>query len=75
MQGSGGDRVRWTKQGAAAGCVAEALPAAETAEAEQGQRSAFCEGATTPEAKTGHRNPEPRSGFCKRPPWRAAKIG
>ena len=38
-------------------CVAEALPAAETAEAEQGQRSAFCEGAATPEAKAGHRNP------------------
>ena len=40
-----------------AGCAAEALPAAETAEAEQGQRSAFCEGAATPEAKAGHRNP------------------
>ena len=40
-----------------AGCVAEALPAAETAEAEQGQRSVFCEGAATPEAKAGHRNP------------------
>ena len=38
-------------------CAAEALPAAETAEAEQGQRSAFCEGAATPEAKAGHRNP------------------
>ena len=37
-------------------CAAEALPAAETAEAEQGQRSAFCEGAATPEAKAGHRN-------------------
>ena len=41
----------------AAGCAAEALPAAETAEAEQGQRSVFCEGAATPEAKAGHRNP------------------
>ena len=41
----------------AAGCAAEALPAAETAEAEQGQRSAFCEGAATPEAKAGHRSP------------------
>ena len=40
-----------------AGCAAEALPAAETAEVEQGQRSAFCEGAATPEAKAGHRNP------------------
>ena len=37
-------------------CAAEALPAAETAEAEQGQRSAFCEGVATPEAKAGHRN-------------------
>ena len=41
----------------AGGCAAEALPAAETAEAEQGQRSVFCEGAATPEAKAGHRNP------------------
>ena len=41
----------------AAGCAAEALPAAETAEAEQGQRSAFCKRATTRAAKTGHRNP------------------
>ena len=40
-----------------ASCAAEALPAAETAEAEQGQRSVFCEGAATPEAKAGHRNP------------------
>ena len=40
-----------------AGCAAEALPAAETAEAEQGQRSVFCKGAATPEAKAGHRNP------------------
>ena len=39
------------------GCAAEALPAAETAEAEQGQRSAFCKRATTRAAKTGHRNP------------------
>ena len=37
-------------------CAAEALPAAETAEAEQGQWSVFCEGAATPEAKAGHRN-------------------
>ena len=40
------------------GCAAEPLPAAETGEAEQGQRSAFCKGAATPAAKTGHRNPE-----------------
>ena len=37
-------------------CAAEALPAAETAEAEQGQRSAFCKPAATGAAKTGHRN-------------------
>ena len=47
-----GGYIKW-----AAGCAAEALPAAETAEAEQGQRSVFCEGAATPEAKAGHRNP------------------
>ena len=46
------------KQGAVVGCAAEALPAAETAEAEQGQRSVFCESAATLEAKAGHRNPE-----------------
>ena len=55
--------------------AAEALPAAETAEAEQGQRSAFCEVAATPEAKTGHRNPEPRSNFHKGAPPPAGKIG
>ena len=37
-------------------CAAEALPAAETAEAEQGQRSVFCEA----EAKAGHRNRGPQ---------------
>ena len=37
-------------------CAAEALPVAETAEAEQGQRSVFCEGVATPEAKAGYRN-------------------
>ena len=37
-------------------CAAEARPSDETAEAEQGQRSVFCEGAATPEAKAGHRN-------------------
>ena len=44
LRGSGGDRVRWTKQGAAAGCGAEALLAAETAEAEQGQPSKYASG-------------------------------
>ena len=65
MQGSGGDRIQWMKQGAAAGCVAEALPAAETTEAEQGQRSVFYESAATLEAKAGYRNPEQRSNFHK----------
>ena len=37
-------------------CAAVAHPADETAEAEQGQRSAFCKGVATPEAKAGHRN-------------------
>ena len=41
-------------------CAAEALPAAETAEAEQGQRSAFCKPAATGAAKTGHRNRGPQ---------------
>ena len=68
-------RVQWTKQRAAAGCAAEALPAADTAEAEQGPRSVFCEGAAAPEAKAGHRNPEQRSGFRKRALPRAAKTG
>ena len=43
-RGSGGDRVRWTKQGAVVGCVAEPLPAAETGEAEQGQPSKYASG-------------------------------
>ena len=37
-------------------CAAEARPADETAEAEQGQRSAFCKRAIARAAKTGHRN-------------------
>ena len=64
------------------GCAAEALPAAETAEAEQGQRSAFCEGATTPEAKAGHRNPDQGGAallrladFCGAPRRALAKTG
>ena len=40
-------------------CAAEALPAAEAAEAEQGQRSAFCKPAAPGAAKTGHRNRGP----------------
>ena len=55
--GNGSDRIRWMKQGAVVGCAVEALSAAEAAEAEQGQRSVFCKGATTPEAKS--REPQP----------------
>ena len=40
------------------GCAAEPLPAAETGEAEQGQRSAFCKRPPRRAAKTGYRNPE-----------------
>ena len=48
-----------------AGCVGEALPAAETAEPEQGQRSVFCKRAMTRAAKVGNRNPEQSCG----PSW------
>ena len=41
---SGGDRIQWTKQEAAAGCAAEPLPAAETGEAEQGPPSKCASG-------------------------------
>ena len=75
LAGSRADRIRWMEQGGEVGCAAEALPAADTAEAEQGQRSAFCEGSTTPEAKTGHRNPEQCSNFHKGAPPPAGKIG
>src|SRR5699024_10025368 len=37
-------------------CEAEARPVDETAEAEQGQRSAFCKPAATGAAKAGNRN-------------------
>ena len=37
-RGKHSDRIQWMKQGAVVGCVAEPLPAAETGEAEQGQR-------------------------------------
>ena len=43
-RGKHSDRVLWTKQGAVFGCAAEALPAAETAEAEQGPPSKFSSG-------------------------------
>ena len=49
----------------AGGCAAEPLPAADTGEAEQGQRSAFCKRAPPRAAKTGHRNPD---GFKMFPP-------
>ena len=43
-------------------CEAEARPADEAAEAEQGQRSAFCKRASARAVKTGHRNQE---NFCR----------
>ena len=68
-------RVLRTKQRGVLGCAAEALSAAETAEAEQGQRSVFCESAATLEAKAGHRNPEQRSNFHRGALPPAGKIG
>ena len=50
-QGRG--NIKWVE-----GCAAEPLPAADTGEAEQGQRSAFCKRPPWRAAKTGHRNPE-----------------
>ena len=43
-RGKHSDRIRWMKQGAVVGCVAEPLPAAETGEAEQGQPSKYASG-------------------------------
>ena len=57
------------------GCAAEALPAAETAEAEQGQRSVFCESAATLEAKAGHRNPEGTATRTSAPVFASALRG
>ena len=82
LAGSRADRVLRTKQGGVVGCAAEALPAAETAEAEQGPRSVFCESAATLEAKAGHRNPEQGGAallrladFCGAPRRALAKTG
>ena len=56
-------------------CEAEARPADETAEAEQGQRSAFCKPAATGAAKAGNRNHQgegisvPRMRAEMGPPW------
>ena len=56
-------------------CEAEARPADETAEAEQGQRSAFCKPAVTGAAKAGNRNHQgegisvPRMRAEMGPPW------
>ena len=44
-------------------CAAEARPADETAEAEQGQRSVFLQAALARAAKTGHRNQNRGEGF------------
>ena len=59
-----GESVRaalWRVRGSTANfvprdCETEARPADETAEAEQGQRSAFCKPAATGAAKAGNRN-------------------
>ena len=56
-------------------CEAEARPADETAEAEQGQRSVFCKPAATGAAKTGHRNRGPQGRRGPRLRDCAAKTG
>ena len=57
-----GSVLNFVQKGDTRDCEAEALPAAEAAEAEQGPRSAFCKPAATGAAKTGHRNQE---DFCR----------
>ena len=52
-------------------CEAEARPADETAEAERGQRSAFCKPAATGAAKTGDRNRGPQG---RRGPKRSGAV-
>ena len=54
--------AKFCPQGDIRDCEAEARPADETAEAEQGQRSAFCKRASARAVKTGHRNQE---DFCR----------
>ena len=62
-------------------CEAEARPADETAEAEQGQRSAFCKPAATGAAKAGNRNHQgegisvPRMRAEMGSPWSISKAG
>src|SRR5699024_8911750 len=61
-------------------CEAEARPADETAEAEQGQRSAFCKPAATGAAKAGNRNHQgegisvPRMRAEMGSPWSVALL-
>src|SRR5699024_9440029 len=61
-------------------CEAEARPADETAEAEQGQRSAFCKPAATGAAKAGNRNHQgegisvPRMQAEMGPPWSVSLL-
>ena len=57
-----GSARNFVKRGIPGDCEVEARPADETAEAEQGQRSAFCKPAVMGAAKTGHRN----QGFLTR---------
>ena len=64
--GTNSDRCQQQKQGAVSGCVSEALPAAETAELEQGQPSKF---ASAPRARLqfGQRQPGAALRFLQAP--------
>ena len=64
-RGSGGDRVQWTKQGAAAGAALRFLQAPTAVRRKnrlsaRGTRSVFCKGA--PAARSKNRAPQP-GGF------------
>ena len=66
-RGSGGDRIQWMIQGAAAGAALQFSQGRSAARWEnwlsaRGTRSAFCKGATTPAAKAGNRN---HMDFCR----------
>ena len=64
--GTNSDRCQQQKQGAVSGCVSKALPAAETAELEQGQPSKF---ASAPRARRqfGQRQPGAALRFLQAP--------
>ena len=62
-RGSGGDRIQWMKQGAAAGAALQFSQGRSAARWEnwlsaKGTRSAFCKRAPSRAVKTGHRNPD-----------------